>query len=149
MPLASDQEERDQLVRRHLVLGWAGLSLVVAVGLCLELLHAAKAPLYLDLAHSTTRLMWRLAHAHLGVLSLASLAFAFTVTRAPGPWQSTSRWLTAGSLLLPLGFFLGGLGARAGDPGLGIVLVPPGALAVFIACLRTAARVWRSSKVEG
>jgi hypothetical protein len=138
--VTDDPGASDRLVQRHLAFGWIGLSLVVLLGLGLETLHAFKAPIYLDADSSTTRLMWRLAHAHLGVLSLVSLAFAFTITRIEGPWRTTSHWLLFGSVCLPLGFLLAGFGAHDGDPGFGIVLVPPGAIALMIGSVRVAAR---------
>ena len=45
----------------------------------------------------------------------------------------TSRLLVFGSLTVPVGFFLGGVWFYDGDPGLGIVLVPVGALALVAA----------------
>jgi hypothetical protein len=39
---------------------------------------------------------------------------------------------------MPVGFFLGGLFVYAGDPGLGILLVPVGGLLLFVAVLLTA-----------
>ena len=50
-----------------------------------------------------------------------------------------SRALVAAGVLLPLGFFLGGLVYYGGDPGLGIVLVPIGAI-LLIAALISIAR---------
>jgi len=37
-----------------------------------------------------------------------------------------------GSWVLPLGFFLGGFGLHGGDPGLGVLLVPVGALLLLL-----------------
>lgn len=139
-------DESSALVRRHLAVGWIGLSVGVALGIALEALHAFKVPLYLDVGSSATRLMWRLAHAHLGLLSLTSLGFAFTLTRVPGDWRRTSRWLLWGSALLPTGFFVAGFGAHGGDPGWGIALVPLGAAALLIACVRAALQVLKGRK---
>ena len=44
--------------------------------------------------------------------------------------------LTAGLIAMPLGFFLGGIWTYGGDPGIGILLVPIGAVLMLIACLR-------------
>lgn|SRR5690606_35392686 len=134
-------DESSALVRRHLAVGWVGLSVGVVLGIALEGLHAFKVPLYLDVGSSVTRLMWRLAHAHLGLLSLASLGFAFTLTRVPGNWRATSRWLLWGTGLLPTGFFVAGFATHGGDPGWGIALVPVGAAALLIACIRTTVQV--------
>lgn len=140
------EESTEQLVRRHLAFGWVGLSLGALAGLTLEALHAFKAPIYLSVDSTTARLMWRLAHAHLGVLSLMSLGFAFTITHVPGAWRVTSRWLLFGSVCLPLGFLLAGFGAKGGDPGFGIVLVPPGAVGVVMGCVHAAMRVVRGRR---
>jgi hypothetical protein len=45
--------------------------------------------------------------------------------------------LTA-TIVLPAGFFLGGTTAQGGDPGLLVLLVPVGALLVFVGVLLTA-----------
>jgi hypothetical protein len=46
--------------------------------------------------------------------------------------------LLGASVLLPGGFFLGGLFLYGGDPGLGVLLVPLGALLLLVAVLLTA-----------
>ena len=51
---------------------------------------------------------------------------------------AASRFLLAANVLLPAGFFLGGLFLHAGDPGLGILLVPLGAVALFLGVLLAA-----------
>ena len=47
----------------------------------------------------------------------------------------------AASFLLPGGFFLGGTFIYGGDPGLGILLTPLGALALLVAVLMVSARI--------
>jgi hypothetical protein len=47
--------------------------------------------------------------------------------------SAASACLVAGTLLVPDGFFAGGLYAHGSEPGLGALLVPPGALLVLIA----------------
>jgi hypothetical protein len=46
--------------------------------------------------------------------------------------------LILASGLIPGGFFLGGLTIYGGDPGIGILLVPVGAIFLFVATLLTA-----------
>ena len=45
--------------------------------------------------------------------------------------------------LIPVGFLLGGFAHSEGDPGLGILLVPVGALLVISVAARQAIRAWR------
>ena len=112
------------------------LLLFAALGLTLEMLHGFKLGLYLDVNNSTRRLMWRLAHAHGALLGLINIALSTSLAAHPklgeGPAPRTaSHLLIAANLLLPLGFFAGGFGHRGGDPGLGILLCPVGAVALL------------------
>ena len=143
--------ERRQLVHRHFTAGWWGLLSFLTLGLVLEALHAFKSGIYLDVSNETRRLMWTLAHAHGTLLSLVHVAFATTVDRLPG-WEGGSRSLASsclltGSVLLPAGFFLGGMFIYDGDPGLGIFLVPPGGLILFSSVFLTAKAV-RNTKPQ-
>jgi hypothetical protein len=128
--------------RLHLRIGWWALLVFVTLGITLETLSGFKAGLYLDVDNSTRRLMWTLAHAHGTLLSILNIVFATSLRLVPG-WSAAgrllaSRCLRGALLLMPLGFFLGGVRIHGGDPGLGILLVPPGALMLFVAVLSTA-----------
>ena len=123
-------------VRYHLAFGWWSLLAFLTLGVALEALHGFKVGYYLDVSNEVRRLMWTLAHAHGALLGLIHVALAATLALgAPSPRAALvgSRGLTAASLLLPLGFFLGGFGITGGDPGVGVALVPLGALALFVA----------------
>ncbi|MGK0200363.1 MAG: hypothetical protein ACI91J_003653, partial [Yoonia sp.] len=50
----------------------------------------------------------------------------------------------AATVLVPGGFFMGGVYLYGGDPGMGIFLVPVGALALFVGVWLTARGVLRS-----
>lgn len=131
-----------RLVRRHLQFGWWTILVFLTMGLALELMHGFKAGLYLNVSNETRRLMWTLAHAHGTLLGLVNIAFAATA-RALRGWppprkRFASAALLGASVLMPSGFFLGGLFVYAGDPGVGIVLVPVGGLLLFAAILLTA-----------
>jgi hypothetical protein len=129
---------------RHLRWGWWSIAAFVGLGVVLESLHGFKIGGYLDVENSTRRHMWTLAHAHGTLIGLLHLAYAFTVGSRPGvasPVASVA--LSVAGLALPLGFFLGGAWFHAGDPGLGILLVPVGALAMVLASLVIALRVHR------
>jgi hypothetical protein len=130
------------LARLHLRVGWWSLLVFLTMGLVLETLSGFKVGLYVDVASSTRRLMWTLAHAHGTLLSILNVAFALTLPMAVA-WTATSRLLASRCLrgalgLMPLGFFLGGVRIYGGDPGIGVLLVPPGALLLFVAVLLTA-----------
>lgn len=142
------------LVGRHLRYGWWCLAAFLALGIGLEALHGFKAGLYLDVSNETRRFMWTLAHAHGTLVALVNIAFACTLAvtggaagggtggAATGGLRLASRCLLAGGLLLPLGFFLGGVWIYDGDPGLGILLVPVGALVLLVGAV-LAARLGR------
>jgi hypothetical protein len=123
--------------RRHLRFGWWSLLLFTMLGLMLESLHGFKVRAYLDVSNETRRLMWTLAHAHGALLSIVHVMFGLIVRVAPET-SAQSRplisWcLIAASILLPGGFFLGGAAFYGGDPGVGVLLVPVGAVSMMIA----------------
>ncbi len=126
-------------VHAHLSIGWTCIAVFVVLGTILEILHAWKVGLYLDVGNETRRLMWTLAHAHGTLLGLVHIAFAVTMS-ALGQHlpRVAGKALTGASVLLPLGFFLGGIWTHGGDPGLGVLLAPVGALFVLFAAVRTA-----------
>jgi hypothetical protein len=128
--------------RRHLRFGWWSLLVFLSLGIALEVLHGFKIGFYMDLANATRRHVWTLAHAHGTLLSLVNLSFAATLRLfcdGREHWIGlASASLVAATLLLPGGFFLGGLVIYAGDPGLGVLLVPVGALLLLVAVWRTA-----------
>ncbi len=131
--------------RTHLHFGWWSLLVFLSLGILLEGFHGLKTGWYLDVSNSSRRLMWTLAHAHGTLLALINVGFGLTLTVVTG-WPGTtlrtaSRCLLAASLLIPAGFFLGGLFIYAGDPGLGALLVPPGAVLLFVAVYLTARAV--------
>ena len=133
---------RSSKVTLHLKVGWWSLLAFLTLGICLESLHGFKVGWYLDVGVETRRLMWTLAHAHGTLLSLVHIAFGMTI-HLTGVSDSlcqvvASRCLLSASLLLPLGFFLGGVFIQQGDPGLGVLLVPPGALLLLVAVVLTA-----------
>ena len=138
----SDEAALRAIVRRHLRFGWWSLLVFLTFGLVLEALHGFKVQAYLNVMNETRRLMWTLAHAHGTLLGLANLGFAFSASCSPR-WPVRGRLvassaLIAASLLMPGGFFFGGVWIYAGDPGLGILLVPLGGLLLLVAVLLTA-----------
>lgn len=132
----------DETTLRHLRFGWWSLALFVSFGLALETLHGFKVGWYLDVTYDARRLMWTLAHAHGTLLGLLNVAFAGTIAAlretSPRTSRLASRCLLGAGLLLPGGFFLGGLVIYGGDPGVGAFLVPPGAVLLIVASVATA-----------
>ena len=136
------QPQETHIARRHLRFGWWSLLVFLGLGILLEGLLALRIEEYLGAPYQTRRLMWRLAHAHGTLFGLVHLAFGLTcqvVGEASLSRRVTcSRCLIGASFLLPGGFFLGGIRFYGGDPGLGVFLVPVGAILMFVAVLLTA-----------
>ncbi len=133
----------EPLIRRHFRAGWTAILVFALLGFTLETLHGLKAGFYLDVDNETRRLVWRLAHAHGVLLGLLNLGFAASLHAgfgpAPGDQRRASLALLAAQVLLPLGFFAGGIWIHAGDPNLSVLIVPFGALALLLAlafCVR-------------
>jgi hypothetical protein len=130
--------QADALVQRHLRWGWWSIALFTLFGLFLEAGHGLKLGWYLDAGNATRRLSFTLGHAHGTLLGFANIAFALSFKHAKLSDVSASRAsiaLLAATVLMPLGFIAGGFGFYAGDPGLAIALVPPGALLLVVATL--------------
>ena len=138
----SPDVQAERMRARHLRIGWWSLLAFLCLGLVLETLHGFKVASYLDVSNETRRLLWTLAHAHGALLSVVHVVFGLSlpvlVGWASGTRSLASRCLTAALLLIPLGFFLGGAFIHDGDPGLGVLLVPPGGLLLAAAVFLTA-----------
>ena len=125
---------------RNLRFGWWSLLVFLSLGGVLETLHGFKIGWYVDVGNETRRLMFTLAHAHGTLLALVNIAAGLTVrmverfTLRP----SVSFALIWAAILLPAGFFLGGIVSYDGDPGLGVWLVPIGAALLFYSIARIA-----------
>lgn len=143
-------ESGANLVRLHLLIGWWSLLTFLSLGIVLEYMHAFRVPWYVNVGPAETRrLMWTLAHAHGVLISLVHVAFAVTMYLTTSVEMRSkglaSGCLIAAGILMPFGFFLGGLFIYEGDPGLGVYLVPPGALLLFVAVCMTGTVVTRGS----
>ena len=138
MPKTPGKDEEDPVAvtvaTRHLRVGWWALLVFLLLGAVLEVLHGFKVAAYLDPGSDTRRLMWRLAHAHGTLLALVNIAYGLTLRGVAGvatrsaPLASPCLLLALG--LVPLGFFAGGIVVHGGDPGLAVLLVPAGAVAL-------------------
>jgi hypothetical protein len=126
---------------RHQRFGWWSLFVFATLGLMLELLHGFKVQAYLSVSNETRRLMWTLAHAHGVLLGLIHVAFGLSLDAGRLPMPNvprTSVALMAASVLLPGGFFAAGIAFYEGDPGVGVVIVPVGAVLLLIALFTVA-----------
>jgi hypothetical protein len=131
----------DDYSTRHLRFGWRALLVFAALGLVLESLQGFKAGMYVDVSNETRRLMWTLAHAHGIGLAIVNVLFGLTLRLPELRLQNlrfVSSSLIAASVLLPAGFFLGGVAFYSGDPGIGVVAVPAGAVLLLAALLSIA-----------
>jgi uncharacterized membrane protein len=125
---------------RNLRFGWWSLLVFLSLGGALETLHGFKIGWYVDVGNETRRLMFTLAHAHGTLLALINIAAGLTVRKVDRfeLRPSVSFALIWAAILLPAGFFLGGIVIYDGDPGLGVWLVPVGAILLFYSVARIA-----------
>ena len=125
---------------RNLRFGWWSLLVFLSLGGALETLHGFKIGWYVDVGNETRRLMFTLAHAHGTLLALINIAAGLTVRKVDRfeLRPSVSFALIWAAILLPAGFFLGGIVTYDGDPGLGVWLVPIGAVLLFYSIARIA-----------
>jgi len=124
--------------------GWSNLFVWALFGFALETLHAFKSVSYLE--NELTRLLLTLAHAHGVGLSLVVILFGFAGTSLFGSTGNEARnaafLILSASVLVPVGFVLGAVGHPEGDPSLGILLAPAGALALLLGVFQTARAAW-------
>ncbi len=135
---ASQTKAIDPAIGQTVRVGWLLLAVSLPFGLTLETFHAWKAPFYVG--SETRREMWRLAHAHgtlLGVVCLVWSALAEAHVAVPLR-SSVARQLRWGAVLMPVGFFAGGILNSESDPSLGVLLAPVGAALLISALLRMA-----------
>jgi hypothetical protein len=129
---------------RSRALGWTGLAAWAMLGLLLEAAHGLKLSAYLD--DALTRLLLTLAHAHGALLSVVLIVFAGHGAPLLAREDAlTERLLLAGWLGVPLGFALGAIAHPESDPGIGVWLVPPAALAWVVGLARIARAAWRAA----
>jgi hypothetical protein len=118
--------------------GYWLLAVSLPLGLTLEALHGFKVRAFLE--SDMRRELFRLAHAHGTLLGILCLVFAALAERnvPEASRLSIAKFVVWGAVLMPLGFFLGGVLNSEGDPSLGIALVPIGAALLVVALVRAA-----------
>lgn len=133
--------------RIHARFGWTLLFVSLAFGSVLETLEGFR---WVSLvADPWKQRLWSLAHFHgaaLGLLNLIYVQWADTQALSVGRRTTASRALMLGSAAMPLGFLLGGIAHPEGDPSLGIILAPVGALFVLYTVAVHTIAVWRRSE---
>jgi hypothetical protein len=131
--------------RVHARFGWTLLLVSLVFGAVMETLEGFRwAPLVRD---AWMQRLWSLAHFHgaaFGLLNLIYVPWADTKALSESRRTSASRMLRVGSVAMPLGFLLGGIGHPEGDPSIGIFLSPVGGLFVIYAVAVQTLAVWRS-----
>jgi len=139
---ANPKSQSARLNRSLIAQGWMAVAFWMSVGLLLEGLLGYKIPAYLS--DPQRRELFRLAHAHGTLLGVVLIAAGLCAERVAVALPKAAHLaLRAGSILMPVGFFLSGVWHTESDPGLAIWLVPPGALMVIfgavviaLACLK-------------
>ena len=143
-------EDNRLLANRHHRCGWCALFVFISFGMALDAFHGFKIGSYLDPSidspralqdvdsyNNIRRFLWMLCQRHGTLLALVHLIFAFALQLHLISVNKTIRlasfFLGNSLILLPTGFFLGGFGITETDPGIGIYLVPLGALFLCIA----------------
>ncbi len=128
----------DPALKQTLRTGYWLLAVSLPLGVTLEALHGFKVRSFLE--SEMRRELFRLAHAHGTLLGILCLVFAALAERNVPEASRTSiaRLIAWGAVLMPLGFFLGGILNSEGDPSLGIALVPVGAALLIVALVRSA-----------
>jgi Na+-driven multidrug efflux pump len=118
--------------------GYWLLAVSLPLGLTLEALHGFKVRAFIE--SEMRRELFRLAHAHGTLLGILCLVFAALAEQnvPEASRLSIARFVTWGAVLMPLGFFLGGILNSEGDPSLGIALTPIGAVLLIVALVRAA-----------
>jgi len=138
----ADDKGAVDYAHRHIRFGWWSLLIFATLGLVLESLHGFKVRAYLDVSNEARRLTWTLAHAHGTLLALVNIGFGSSVHVVPEltakRTAAISSALIGATVLMPTAFFLGGVAFYSGDPGIGILILPIGALLLLAALFWTA-----------
>src|SRR5688572_10964114 len=105
------RDDADRLARAHHLFGWSALFLSFLLGALIEGMLGIKSRLILDpLRHE----LWTLAHFHGAFFGLLNLLYPLVVRSQGTLRRWTSFALMIGSVALPAGFLLGGIGHPEG-----------------------------------
>lgn len=116
--------------------GLVGIAVWMSFGLLLEGFIAFRVPAYL--LDGVTRELFRLAHAHGTLLSLVLIAIGMCWRSGfIAPPRTAKLSLQIGSVLMPVGFLLGGIGHYESDPSPLVFFAPLGGVMMIfgiVAC---------------
>jgi hypothetical protein len=114
--------------------GWISLAAWILFGILIEGFIGFRSPALLD--DAVRREMFRLAHAHGTLLNLVLIAAAICARLDLIRLGSiASLGLRSAVVLLPTGYLLAGIWHFKDDPGVGILLVPTGAVLLLAVAL--------------
>ena len=120
-----------------IIQGWWGLAVWLSLGLLLEGLIGFRTSAYL--LDPIRRDLFRLAHAHGTIFSILLLVTALFLERGlSSPPAAAIRTLQIGTVMMPLGFLLGGIRHTETDPNLLVLLSPLGGLLIIFAVIAIA-----------
>ena len=131
----------------NLRFGWIALAFFIAMGLFLESLHLVKLPFYFEV--EIRRELWTLGHAHGARLAIVNIVFDLCARQldwSGGRVRWAGRLFIAAGVLVPAGFFLGGVGNSESDPSLWIVMTPLGGLAALVAVMLAGWETWPADR---
>ncbi len=139
----AQESEQNHQAALQLAIGWWALALFMLGGLGLEALHLFKSSAYFEMA--IRRELWVLAHAHGALLAIINIVAGLCIRGK----VNQPRWplwcLRLALVLMPAGFFLGGINPFESDPSLWIVMTPIGALFAIAAAFSLGRWLLRSS----
>ena len=118
--------------RQQRIFGLWSLVAFALMGIALETLHGLRVSWYMT--QPVRREMLTLAHTHgtlLALIVITSSLFLYREGVDLATGRRSALLLRFSCILMPLGFLLGGVFANSTDPGIGILLVPAGALALI------------------
>jgi hypothetical protein len=145
MPHAVAMSRQSAEVQRARRFGWTSLLCWTCAGLLLEAAHGWKVSAVLD--DELTRALLRLGHAHGVGLSLLAIVHGELATSWLGDRaRAIAHSIWTGAVLVPFGFALGAIAHPEGDPGVGVLLVPIGALALIVGLGRTSYAAWTEQR---
>lgn len=120
--------------------GWVMLTVWISLGLLLEGLVGYRVPEYLGVP--LRRELFRLGHVHGALLSLVVIVAGQMTREGLVLSRSTSLALRVGSVVMPLGFLLGGVIVFKDDPNPAVLLAPVGGVLVLFGIVSVALQTY-------